>query len=68
MIKWIKNLFCKIIGVKQCECPGDEHVEYYTKVPKPDILVLKNEDELKKHCSGHTRFRKSCPRCQEIVA
>ena len=64
MIKWIKNLFCKIIGIKQCQCPEDmdEHVEYFTKVPKPEIPVHKLE-----HCSGHTRFRKSCPLCLEIV-
>ena len=63
MIKWIKNLFCKIIGVKQCECPEDEHIQLYTKIPDPETPVHKPE-----HCSGHTRFRKSCPRCQEIVA
>ena len=35
---------------------------------KPDIPVYENEDAVKKdHCSGHLRFRKSCPRCQEIV-
>ena len=70
MMKWIKNLFCKIMGIKQCQCPDDmdEHVEYFTKSEEPDIPVFKNEDELKKHCSGHLRFRKSCPRCQEIVA
>jgi|ETNvirenome_2_30_1030614.scaffolds.fasta_scaffold28029_2 hypothetical protein len=53
MIKWFKNLFCKIINVKQCECP------------EPEVLVIK---EKPKHCSGHNRFRKSCPLCQEIVA
>ena len=64
MIKWIKNLFCKITGIKQCQCPEDmdEHVEYFTKVPEPEIPVYKPE-----HCSGHTRFRKSCPLCLEIV-
>jgi len=62
MIKWIKNLFCKIIGVKQCECPEDEHIELYTKIPEPETPVHKPE-----HCSGHTRFRKSCPLCLEIV-
>ena len=69
MIKWIKNLFCKIIGIKQCQCPGDmdEHIEYFTKTEEPDILIIKNEDELKKHCDSHLRFRKSCPSCQEIV-
>ena len=69
MIKWIKNLFCKIIGIKQCQCPEniDEHIEYFTKTEEPDILIIKNEDELKKHCDSHLRFRKSCPSCQEIV-
>ena len=62
MIKWIKNLFCKIIGIKQCQCPEDEHIELYTKVPEPETPVHKPE-----HCSGHTRFRKSCPLCLEIV-
>ena len=33
-------------------------------------LVLYEEVEQSKpiHCQGHLRFRKSCPRCQEIVA
>jgi len=62
MIKWIKNLFCKIIGIKQCECPDDEHIEYYTKVPEPEIPVLVLED----HCEKHNRFRKKCPECIAI--
>ena len=62
MIKWIKNLFCKIIGIKRCECPEDEHIEYYTKVPEPEIPVLVLED----HCEKHNRFRKKCPECIAI--
>jgi len=62
MIKWIKNLFCKIIGIKQCECPEDEHIEYFTKVPEPEIPVL----VLKDHCEKHNRFRKKCPECIAI--
>ena len=62
MIKWIKDLFCKIIGIKQCECPDDEHIEYYTKVPEPEIPVLVLED----HCEKHNRFRKKCPECIAI--
>jgi len=69
MIKFIKKWICKIFHIKQCACPTDmdEHIEYFTKSEEPDIIVLKNEDELKKHCSSHLRFRKSCPRCQELV-
>ncbi len=65
MIKWIKHLFCKIIGIKACQCPEDmdEHAELYLKVPEPEIPVHKPE-----HCSGHKRFKKSCALCQEIVA
>jgi|TARA_R100000388_G_scaffold84553_1_gene63605 hypothetical protein len=34
MIKWIKNLFCKIIGVKQCECPEKDVPVYNRKLDK----------------------------------
>ena len=39
MINKIKNFFCKLFGIKQCECPEDEHIEFYTKVPEPEIPV-----------------------------
>jgi|TARA_R100001480_G_scaffold1260_1_gene3875 hypothetical protein len=66
MIKKIKNFICKLFGIKQCACPeDDEHIEYYTKVPEPEIPVHKDENTL--HCSSHLRFRKTCPRCLEIV-
>ena len=61
----IKKLISKLFGIKQCECPEDEHIEFYTKTLEPDVPV---HEEKPKHCSGHLRFRKSCPRCQEIVA
>ena len=64
MIKWIKNLFCKIIGVKQCECPEDEHIELYTKIPEPEIPVHEPE---KWKCGTHNRFKKSCPICRELA-
>jgi|TARA_A100001391_G_scaffold172859_1_gene134532 hypothetical protein len=63
MIKWIKNLFCKIIGIKQCECPEDEHIELYTKIPEPEVPIY----EEKKHCERHSRFIKRCPDCIEVV-
>ena len=44
MIKKIKNFICNLFGIKQCACPeDDEHVEYYTKVPEPEIPVHKLE-------------------------
>ena len=68
MIKKLKNFICKIFGIKQCSCPEDEHIEFYTKMPEPEVPVYVEENGKLKHCSGHLRFRKSCPRCQEIVA
>ena len=71
MIKKIKNFFCNLFGIKQCACPEDmdEHAELYLKTPEPDVPVYtENPIDKSKHCSGHTRFRKSCPLCQEIVA
>ena len=64
MIKKIKNFIAKIFGIKQCQCK-DEHLELYEDVPEPEIPVHKEESRL--HCSGHLRFKKSCPRCLEIV-
>tara|TARA_R100001460_G_scaffold20809_2_gene42804 strand:- start:761 stop:919 length:159 start_codon:yes stop_codon:yes gene_type:complete len=38
-------------------------------IPKQekDPHVVLYEEVKPEHCSGHNRFRKSCPRCQEIV-
>ena len=55
----IKKLISKLFGIKQCECPEDEHIEYYTKVPEPEITKWK--------CGTHSRFKKSCPICKEIA-
>jgi len=60
---WIKNIF------KPKKQEMDEHEELYLHVPEPDTPVYENEEAVKaEHCSSHNRFRKSCPRCQEIVA
>ena len=41
----------------------------YLKPQESDTPVYENEKAVKaEHCSGHKRFRKSCPICQEIVA
>ena len=48
----IKKLISKLFGIKQCKCPEeDEHIEYYTKVPEPEIPKWK--------CGTHSRFKKS---------
>ena len=71
MIQHIKNFICGLLGIKQCACPEDmdEHAELYLKPKESDTPVYENEEAVKaEHCSSHNRSRKSCPRCQEIVA
>ena len=56
----IKKFISKLFGIKQCACPEeDEHIEYYTKVPKPKIP--------KWECGIHNRYKKSCPTCKELA-
>ncbi len=53
MIEKLKDIICKLLNIKQCEC----------------VPVYEDEEAVKKeHCDGHSRFRKSCKACQEIVA
>ena len=70
MIKYIKKIICKIFKIKQCACPEDMDEHELILYPKePDKPIYENEEAVKaEHCSSHNRFRKSCPRCQEIVA
>ena len=56
----IKKFISKLFGIKQCACPEeDEHIEYYTKVTKPEIP--------KWECGVHNRYKKSCPTCKELA-
>ena len=50
----IKKLISKLFGIKQCACPEDEHIEYYTKVPEPEIPV---HEEPKWKCGTHNRYK-----------
>ena len=58
----IKKIWHKIKSLFTPKKEMDEHIEFYTNVPEPDVPMHKPE-----HCSGHSRFRKSCPNCLEIV-
>ena len=61
MIKKLKNFLCKLFNIKSCQCDDeDEHIEFYTKTPEPDVPV---HEEKPTHCGSHTRFRRSCPEC-----
>ena len=64
MFKKIKNFICKLFNIKACQCDEDEHIEFFTKVPEPDIPV---HEENPKHCKDQTRFRKSCPQCVALT-
>ena len=33
----------------------------------PHLVMYEKVEKKPEHCSGHLRFRKSCPRCQEII-
>jgi hypothetical protein len=66
MFKKIKNFICKLFNIKACMCDEvDEHVEFFTKVPEPDIPV--HEEPKPTHCESHTRFIKSCHQCLAIT-
>tara|TARA_R100001086_G_scaffold201738_1_gene117934 strand:- start:324 stop:485 length:162 start_codon:yes stop_codon:yes gene_type:complete len=53
MIKWIKNIFCKMFGIKQCKCSDSE------------VIIIKEKPE---HCDGHRRYRNNCEDCRKVVA
>ena len=38
MFKRLKNFICKLFNIKACQC-DDEHIEFFTKVPEPEIPV-----------------------------
>ena len=63
MLKHFKNFICSLFNIKACQCE-DEHIEYYTKVPEPDVPV---HEEVKltqpMHCGSHLRYRRACPAC-----
>ena len=65
MIKKLKHFICKLFNIKSCKCDDvDEHIEYFTKVPEPEIPVHEEEQT---HCGSHTRFIKSCHQCIAIT-
>ena len=59
MFKSVKKFICDIFHIKACQCDEvDEHIEYYTKTPEPDVPVLIQS------CPGHRYFKKRCLACQ----
>jgi len=64
MIKKLKNFICKLFNIKACQCDEDEHIEFFTKSPEPDVPVHEDKPT---HCGSHTRFIKSCHQCIAIT-
>ena len=64
MFKKLKNFICNLFNIKACQCDEDEHIEFYTKVPEPEIPVHE-EVKLTKpmHCGSHLRYMRKCPAC-----
>ena len=67
MIQHIKNFICGLFKIKQCKCPEDEHIEYYTKVPEPKVPLYTDVDGKAVKCGTHNRYKKSCPICRELA-
>ena len=59
MFKKLKNFICNLFNIKACQCE-DEHIEFYTKVPEPEIPV---HEEKQMHCGSHLRYMRKCPEC-----
>ena len=50
--------------IKENTLVSDEHIEYFTKVPEPEIPVHEDKPT---HCGSHTRFIKSCHQCLAVT-
>ena len=62
MIEFIKKIFAKWFTKEEVIVLTEEIVEPVGEVEEVE------EVELPTHCTGHTRFKKSCPLCNEIIA
>ena len=62
-MKFIKKLICKIFHIKACQCPNDvdEHIEFFTKSPEPDVPVHVEP------CNLHRYFKARCGYCQAFA-
>jgi hypothetical protein len=61
MFNRLKSFICKVFKIKACKCDEDEHIEFFTKVPEPDIPVHVDP------CPRHRYFKAKCPMCQAAL-
>ena len=68
MFNRLKSFICKLFNIKACKCDEvDEHIEFFTKVPEPDVPVHEEVKLIKPmHCGSHLRYRRTCPACVAI--
>ena len=45
----------------------DEHIEFFTEVPKTEISIYSDENGKAIKCGTHKRHKKSCPICREVA-
>ena len=46
MIKKLKDIICKLFGIKQCACSEkDEHLQLYEDMPEPETPIYKEDTE-----------------------
>ena len=57
MFNRLKSFICKVFKIKACKCDEDEHIDFFTKVPEPDIPVHVDP------CPRHRYFKVKCPMC-----
>ena len=68
MIKKLKNFIAKLFRIKQCACPEkDEHLQLYEDSAKPETPVYTDVEGKAVKCGTHSRYKKSCPVCKEVV-
>ena len=60
MFNKLKIFICKLFNIKACKCDEDEHIEFYTKVPEPDVPVHEP-------CNLHRYFKAKCHMCQAAL-
>jgi hypothetical protein len=61
MFNRLKSFICKLFNIKACKCDEvDEHVEFFTKVPEPEIPVHEP-------CPRHRYHKNKCPMCQAAL-
>ena len=62
MFKKLKHFICKLFNIKACMCDEvDEHVEYFTTTPEPDVPVHVEP------CNRHRYFKARCGYCQAFA-